>query len=95
MVDSVGYFLDNLERVSQRTYLPSNQDILYARKTTKEVSEFRVPINKLDFVFLDVGGQRSQRDKWFKLFSQGNKTTLGRPKLKSQTIVNLIPFNRD
>jgi len=76
LVDSVGYFLDNLERVSQRTYLPSNQDILYARKTTKEVSEFRVPINKLDFVFLDVGGQRSQRDKWFKLFSQDMTGTL-------------------
>jgi len=71
VVDSVGYFLDNLDRVSRRDYEPSNQDILYARRTTQEVSEFRVKINKMDFVFLDVGGQRSQREKWFKLFSQG------------------------
>jgi len=76
VVDSVGYFLDNLDRVSRRDYEPSNQDILYARRTTQEVSEFRVKINKMDFVFLDVGGQRSQREKWFKLFSQDMAGTL-------------------
>lgn len=49
-------------------YLPSNQDILHARKATKGISEFTVPINGIPFRFVDVGGQRSQRQKWFQCF---------------------------
>jgi len=76
VADSVGYFLDNLDRISRREYEPTHQDILYARRTTKEVTEFRIPINNLNFVFVDVGGQRSQREKWFKLFCQDMAGTL-------------------
>ncbi|KAF4527820.1 hypothetical protein B566_EDAN016304 [Ephemera danica] len=66
--DSVKYFLDNIERIAKMEYQPSNQDILHARKATKGISEFVVPINNIPFRFVDVGGQRSQRQKWFQCF---------------------------
>ncbi|KAK9513046.1 hypothetical protein O3M35_001326 [Rhynocoris fuscipes] len=66
--DSVQYFLDNLERISRLDYIPTNKDILHARKATKGISEFIIPINNIPFRFVDVGGQRSQRQKWFQCF---------------------------
>lgn len=68
VVDSVGYFLDNLDRVSDPNYQPSKQDILYCRKTTKGIIEFQITIEKVPFLFVDVGGQRTQRQKWFECF---------------------------
>jgi hypothetical protein len=49
-------------------YLPNNQDILHARKATKGVTEFVMNINSIPFRFVDVGGQRSQRQKWLQCF---------------------------
>lgn len=49
-------------------YIPTNKDILHARKATKGISEFVIPINNIPFRFVDVGGQRSQRQKWFQCF---------------------------
>lgn len=66
--DSIEYFLNNLERISQPSYNPSNQDILHCRKATKGITEFVISINNIPFLFVDVGGQRSQRQKWFQCF---------------------------
>ncbi|KAK6625597.1 hypothetical protein RUM43_005896 [Polyplax serrata] len=66
--DSVQYFLDDLERIARLDYVPTNQDILHARKATKGIYEFVIPINNIPFLFVDVGGQRSQRQKWFQCF---------------------------
>lgn len=66
--DSVEYFFNNLERISRPDYLPNNKDILHCRKATKGITEFVIPINNIPFLFVDVGGQRSQRQKWFQCF---------------------------
>ncbi|XP_023020591.1 guanine nucleotide-binding protein subunit alpha cta [Leptinotarsa decemlineata] len=66
--DSVEYFLNNLERISKPDYMPTNKDILHCRKATKGITEFVIPINNIPFLFVDVGGQRSQRQKWFQCF---------------------------
>lgn len=66
--DSVQYFFSDLERIARTDYLPSHQDILHARKATKGITEFVIPINNIPFQFVDVGGQRSQRQKWFQCF---------------------------
>ena len=85
MTDSVQYFLNNLDRISAVDYVPTLQDILYCRKTTKGVIETRIEIDRLvflsqdfdfliittfrvPFLFVDVGGQRTQRQKWFQCF---------------------------
>ncbi|KAM4603614.1 guanine nucleotide-binding protein subunit alpha-12a [Polymixia lowei] len=66
--ESVKYFLDNLDRIGQLNYLPSKQDILFARKATKGIVEHDFVIKKIPFKMVDVGGQRSQRQKWFQCF---------------------------
>uniref|UniRef100_A0A1A8QK85 Guanine nucleotide binding protein (G protein) alpha 12a n=1 Tax=Nothobranchius rachovii TaxID=451742 RepID=A0A1A8QK85_9TELE len=66
--ESVKYFLDNLDRIGQLNYTPSRQDILFARKATKGIVEHDFIIKKIPFKMVDVGGQRSQRQKWFQCF---------------------------
>jgi len=68
LTDSVQYFLDNVERIADPDYVPTLQDILYCRKTTKGVIETRIEIDTVPFLFVDVGGQRTQRQKWFQCF---------------------------
>lgn len=68
LTDSVQYFLDNLPRIAVTDYVPTLKDILYCRKTTKGVIEFNIEIDKVPFLFVDVGGQRTQRQKWFQCF---------------------------
>lgn len=51
-----------------QNYLPSRQDILLARKATKGIVEHDFIIKKIPFKMVDVGGQRSQRQKWFQCF---------------------------
>lgn len=57
-----------MERIALNDYTPTNKDILHCRKATKGITEFVIPINNIPFLFVDVGGQRSQRQKWFKCF---------------------------
>jgi len=68
--DSMGYFYDHIDRISLPTYVPTQQDILYCRKTTKGINEFRMFISNVPFLFVDVGGQRTQRQKWFQCFDK-------------------------
>jgi len=68
LTDSVQYFLDNIDRIAALDYVPTLQDILYCRKTTKGVIETRIEIDRVPFLFVDVGGQRTQRQKWFQCF---------------------------
>ncbi|XP_013881032.1 guanine nucleotide-binding protein subunit alpha-13b [Austrofundulus limnaeus] len=66
--ESVKYFLDNLGKLGQSDYLPSQQDILLARKPTKGIHEYDFEIKNVPFKMVDVGGQRSERRRWFECF---------------------------
>nr|XP_005990906.1 PREDICTED: guanine nucleotide-binding protein subunit alpha-12 isoform X2 [Latimeria chalumnae] len=66
--ESVKYFLDSLDRIGQLHYVPNKQDPLLARKATKGIVEHDFVIKKIPFKMVDVGGQRSQRQKWFQCF---------------------------
>ena len=66
--DGVRFLFDQIGRIGADDYVPTNQDILYSRKATKTITEYCVTINKIPFRFVDVGGQRSQRQKWFQCF---------------------------
>ncbi|XP_051995972.1 guanine nucleotide-binding protein subunit alpha-13b [Xyrauchen texanus] len=66
--ESVKYFLDNLDKLGTPDYLPTQQDILLARKPTKGIHEYNFEIKKVPFKMVDVGGQRSERRRWFECF---------------------------
>ena len=48
--------------------MPVTKDILHARKATKGIWECEFNIKGVPFRFVDVGGQRSQRQKWYQCF---------------------------
>lgn len=72
-----GFFLEDVERISKRNYVPTSQDILRARVKTIGPEEHRIPMDTGVFppgpegkhwIIYDVGGSRSQRTKWAQFF---------------------------
>lgn len=51
-----------------QNYVPTLDDVLHSRKATKYIIDYRLKIKRVNFRFVDVGGQRSQRQKWFQCF---------------------------
>ena len=51
-------------------FVPTMQDVLHSRKATKGIQEYDFEIKNIPFVMVDVGGQRSQRTKWFQCFDE-------------------------
>lgn len=66
--DSARYYLDQLDRISQPTYVPSQQDVLRTRVKTTGIVETQFNFKGLHFKMFDVGGQRSERKKWIHCF---------------------------
>ncbi|XP_055031244.1 guanine nucleotide-binding protein subunit alpha-13 [Misgurnus anguillicaudatus] len=66
--ESVKYFLDNVDKLGEQDYLPTQKDILLARKPTKGIYEYDFEIKNVPFKMVDVGGQRSERKRWFECF---------------------------
>ncbi|XWS70172.1 hypothetical protein CRYUN_Cryun03dG0025900 [Craigia yunnanensis] len=72
--DCANYFMENLQRLSDANYIPTKEDVLYARVRTTGVVEIQFsPVGenkKGDEVYrlFDVGGQRNERRKWIHLF---------------------------
>ncbi|KAI3415853.1 G protein alpha subunit, variant 2 [Globodera pallida] len=70
--DSAKHFLDSLDRISNPSYRPSQQDILLTRIKTTGIVEIRFLIKGVPFRVFDVGGQRSERKKWIHCFEDVN-----------------------
>uniref|UniRef100_A0A2C9UA77 Guanine nucleotide-binding protein alpha subunit n=1 Tax=Manihot esculenta TaxID=3983 RepID=A0A2C9UA77_MANES len=72
--DCAQYFMENLQRLSDPNYIPTKEDVLYARVRTTGVVEIQfspVGENKKSgevYRLFDVGGQRNERRKWIHLF---------------------------
>jgi GTPase SAR1 family protein len=67
--DSAGYFFDRVLDIIDVHYIPTNEDILRSRKRTTGVTELNFKVDgKHNFKFIDLGGQRSERKKWLKVF---------------------------
>ncbi|XP_034048102.1 guanine nucleotide-binding protein G(q) subunit alpha-like isoform X2 [Thalassophryne amazonica] len=68
--DSAKYYLNDLDRISDSTYLPSQQDVLRVRQPTTGIIEYSFDIENVVFRMVDVGGQRSERRKWIHCFEK-------------------------
>ena len=66
--DNVGYFLDQILRISSINYAPTLEDILHSRTPTVGVSTTKIHYKDKLIHIYDVGGQRSERKKWLKFF---------------------------
>ncbi|KAF2980488.1 hypothetical protein EK904_006807, partial [Melospiza melodia maxima] len=61
-------YLNDLDRISQPTYIPTQQDVLRTRVKTTGIVETHFTFKDLYFKMFDVGGQRSERKKWIHCF---------------------------
>jgi len=68
-LDSTGYFMENIARITTPGYIPINSDILHSRSTTCGIVETSFKVDSLRFRMCDVAGQRSERRKWMHCFS--------------------------
>ena len=66
--DSAGYYLNELKRVSDPHYIPTEQDVLKTRVRTMGVIQTQFFYKNVHFKMIDVGGQRSERKKWMHCF---------------------------
>lgn len=68
-VENIPYYVSQLSRISKLDYLPDSLDILRCRRATTGIIEVDIEIKNVPFLFVDVGGQRTQRQKWHQCFS--------------------------
>jgi len=66
--DSTSYYFENITRIAQQDYLPTEQDVLRSRVKTTGVLETTFDVEDIIFRLVDVGGQRSERRKWVHCF---------------------------
>ena len=66
--DSAVYYFGAVDRMADRRYMPTDQDILRSRVKTTGITETAFKIGELTYKLFDVGGQRSERKKWIHCF---------------------------
>ena len=70
LIDSAQYFLDRINIIRNKDYVPDDQDILRCRVLTTGILETQFFVKQVNFHIFDVGGQRDQRKKWIQCFNQ-------------------------
>eukprot|EP00127_Corallochytrium_limacisporum_P003267 Clim_evm116s147 gene=Clim_evmTU116s147 len=68
LIDSANYYFENLDRIADPDYVPTEEDILRSRVRTTGIIETHFDYKGLHFRMFDVGGQRSERKKWIHCF---------------------------
>jgi len=66
--DAAAYFLDNIPRICDKNFYPTNDDIVRSRTRTTGIIENEFVIEGNKFKIFDVGGQRNERKKWIHCF---------------------------
>ncbi len=61
--------MEDLSRILEPNYTPTNQDILHLRTVTQSVSENVFQINGLNVHFYDVSGLKHHRKQWIPYFT--------------------------
>uniref|UniRef100_A0A1I8GDW6 Adenylate cyclase-stimulating G alpha protein n=2 Tax=Macrostomum lignano TaxID=282301 RepID=A0A1I8GDW6_9PLAT len=73
LIDCAKYFLDRIHLFKNKTYTPTDQDILRCRIMTNNITDIRFEIkdgnHTAKFRVYDVGGQKGERKKWIQCFN--------------------------
>jgi len=67
--DNAGFFLDSVKRIADPNYVPTSEDILKSRIRTTGISNLDFKIKNINTQLTDVGGQKSERSRWQKCFT--------------------------
>ncbi|XP_017483541.1 PREDICTED: guanine nucleotide-binding protein subunit alpha-11-like [Rhagoletis zephyria] len=68
LMDSSVYYMARLEEILTDGYVPTVQDILRVRIPTNGINEYTFSLDTINFLIVDVGGQRTERRKWIHCF---------------------------
>lgn len=68
LMDSATYFFEAVLRIGEPEYVPTETDVLRARRKTSGIAETKFAMGQLSIHMFDVGGQRSERKKWIHCF---------------------------
>ena len=68
MAANMDFFLNKVTEVFNPSYCSSNEDYIKSRITTTAISDAMYVIEGQKLQMFDVGGQRSERQKWIHLF---------------------------
>jgi len=70
MMDSAPYYLDEVERLAEKDFEPTEDDIIMARIRTDGFTKVDVVDGSTTYMVVDVGGQRVERRKWTAEFDE-------------------------
>jgi len=73
-ISNLDYLMDNMDRIMSQGYVPTHEDILRVRQRTTGEKVTNYVIDKIRWEFIDVGGQKPERDKWETILQ--NKETI-------------------
>ncbi|PPQ84829.1 hypothetical protein CVT25_015123 [Psilocybe cyanescens] len=66
--ENLSYFYEDLERLFDPAYQPTEQDIIRCRARTIGITETTFTLREHEMLMVDVGGQKSERRKWIHCF---------------------------
>ncbi|KAI8978150.1 guanine nucleotide binding protein, alpha subunit [Pilobolus umbonatus] len=66
--ENIQYFFDQLDRIFEPSYIPTDIDIIHCRIKTTGIVETKFRKGNMVYRMVDVGGQRSERKKWIHCF---------------------------
>jgi len=70
-VSQLDYLMENLDRITENSYIPNNEDIVRGRQRTAGAYSTRFTAFKYQWEIIDVGGQTPERKKWLNIVQQG------------------------
>jgi len=70
--DSASYYFEDVDRLADGNYIPTEQDVLRSRVRTTGIVQSDFIIKSMNFSMFDVGGQRNERRKWIHAFDNVN-----------------------
>ena len=59
-------YFNNIDRICENDYIPTESDVLRSRVKTTGIVETEFDFGGFHFRLFDVGGQRNERNKWSK-----------------------------
>jgi GTPase SAR1 family protein len=72
VIESNAEYFKKIDSISAFGYVPPDEDILISRVRTTGIVEESYDIDGVNFVIIDVGGQRNERKKWIHCFEDVN-----------------------
>lgn len=69
-------FFSDLDKWTNASYVPTEEDILHIRVKTTAISTFDFKVKNSSFSVIDVGGQKSLRQYWIPYFEEDLKAII-------------------